>query len=102
LRQLDAIERLGMRPVINLSEWRLDPSGPLLRKPPRPPAYRGPGYEQSFDFTTVFCDAFWSADGRRIVLIGPPLLSQRPDLIIPEVVSFIAEIENDSDPSANN
>ena len=69
-----------MLPRIALSAWQLDPSGPLLRKPPRPPAYRGPGYEQSFDFTTVFCDAFWSADGRRVVLIGPPLLNLEQEL----------------------
>ena len=64
-----------MHPTINLSKWKLDPSGLVLREPPRPPAYRGPDYEQNFDFTTVFCDAFWSADGNRIVLIGPPLLN---------------------------
>ena len=71
-----------MCPTINLSSWRLDPKGPILRQPPRPPAYRGPGYEKSFDFTTVFCDAFWSADGNRIVLIGPPLLNLEEQLDI--------------------
>ena len=69
-----------MHPSIDLSSWRLDPDGAILREPPRPPAYRGPDYEQYFDFTTVFCDAFWSADGDRIILIGPPLRNLEQEL----------------------
>ena len=69
-----------MHPTIELSAWKLDASGPILREPPRPPAYRGPDYEKEFDYTTVFCDAFWSADGTSIVLIGPPLMNLKRDL----------------------
>ena len=79
-----------MHQTINLSAWRLNPDAAILREPPRPPAYRGPSYEQSFDFTTVFCDAFWSADSRRIVLIGPPLLNLEHELDF----SFVSKPSN--------
>jgi len=71
-----------MYPTINLSAWRLDPDGQILRQPLRPPAYRGPGFEQSFDFTTVFCDTFWSADGHSIILVGPALWNLEQELDI--------------------
>ncbi len=46
------------------------------KRTPRPTAYRDPGYEENFDYTTVFCDAFWIADRSEIILIGPSLLYQ--------------------------
>ncbi len=69
-----------MRPSIELSAWTLDRDSSILREAPRPPAYRGPNYDEDFDSTTVFCDTYWSADGRSIILIGPPLMNLEREL----------------------
>lgn len=63
-----------------LSPWILDFSHDLIRMPPRPPTLRHAGYEDDFDFTTVFCDVFWDASGEAIRLVGPPLLNLETEL----------------------
>ena len=63
---------------VKLSPLELDPLGALRRDPPRPPEHRQPGYEEQFDYLTVFYDCFASADGEWIVLLGPPLANLEP------------------------
>ena len=41
---------------------------------------RYPSFEDEYDFTTLFNDAFWNVDGTAIILIGPPLLNLPNDL----------------------
>ncbi|TSD82726.1 hypothetical protein FFK22_041615 [Mycobacterium sp. KBS0706] len=48
--------------------------------PPRDPVLRHADYEDDFDFTTVFCDAFWDAKRQAIHLVGPPLLNLEAEL----------------------
>jgi hypothetical protein len=62
-----------------LSVVRLSDFG-LRREPPRPVDDRQPGYEALFDYDTLFYDVFRSADGKRIVCLGPPLLNCEPVL----------------------
>jgi hypothetical protein len=50
----------------------------LRREPTRPVALRDESFEQQFDATTLFFDAFHCEDGDRIVLLGPPLLNLAP------------------------
>ena len=69
-----------MQSTLKLSSWILDQAGGLLREPSRPPAYREPGFNDVYDFTTVFCDVFWSADGCSIFVLGPPLLNLEQEL----------------------
>jgi hypothetical protein len=47
----------------------------LRREPPRPKKDREPGYEDRFDFNTLFFDFFLSEDSREIIAIGPPLFN---------------------------
>ncbi|TSD84176.1 NAD-dependent epimerase/dehydratase family protein [Mycobacterium sp. KBS0706] len=63
-----------------LSPWILDFSHDPIRMPPRPPTLRHAGYEDDFDFTTVFCDVFWDASGESIRLVGPPMLNLETEL----------------------
>ncbi len=63
-----------------LTPWILDFSHDPIRMPPRPPTLRHAGYEDDFDFTTVFCDVFWDASGEAIRLVGPPLLNLETEL----------------------
>lgn len=59
----------------DLSSVRLDPKGSLRRGIPRPPEQRQPGYEDTFDFFTLFYDCFRTASGIRF--IGPPPIKLR-------------------------
>jgi tetratricopeptide (TPR) repeat protein len=65
---------------VHLSSWSLDPERDPIRNPPRPLSLRHEDYEDEFDFTTVFYDAFWNSAGDAIILIGPPLLNLEEDL----------------------
>jgi hypothetical protein len=47
----------------------------LRREPPRPIEDRLPGYEELFDFDTLFYDVFRTADPRQVMCLGPPLLN---------------------------
>lgn len=69
-----------MRRTVSLSPWSLDIARDPLRLPPRPYCIRGETYEEAFDFATVFCDCFWDAAGRNLILVGPPLLNLASDL----------------------
>jgi hypothetical protein len=60
-------------PEVELSSLALDPTGKLRRESPRPWYLRQPGYDDAFDWRTIFYDVFRSADARHIVLIGPSL-----------------------------
>jgi len=62
-----------------LSSVRLSSFG-LRREPPRPVAHREPGYEERYDFDTLFYDLFAAADGRAILGITPPLLNCEPQI----------------------
>ena len=60
---------------VSLSAWTLGLGSPALRHPIRRPALRHADFEDKYDFSTVFYDCFWSADGKSLLLIGPPLLN---------------------------
>lgn len=64
-----------------LSESELSPfflpDGAPRRDMPRPPEFRQPGYEDQFDFTTVFFSAFRNVTGEAC-LVGPSLLNFEP------------------------
>lgn len=47
----------------------------LRREPPRAPEHREPGYEDKFEYDTLFYDVMLSADGRTVTALGPPLLN---------------------------
>ena len=68
------------RREIHLSSWSVDPERGPVRNPPRPLSLRHENFEDEFDFTTVFYDAFWSSAGDAVILIGPPLLNLETDL----------------------
>ena len=70
---------MGRRDV-QLSSWSVDPERDPTRNPPRPLSLRHKDYEDQFDFTTVFYDAFWNAAGDEVVLLGPPLFNLEHDL----------------------
>jgi hypothetical protein len=63
---------------VGLSPLELAPSSDVRRAMPRPPQFRPPGYEDEYDFDTVFYDCFASADGRQVVCVGPPLFNLEP------------------------
>ncbi|MEA2484281.1 MAG: hypothetical protein QOC55_2228 [Thermoleophilaceae bacterium] len=48
------------------------------REPTRPPALRDASFEEQFDATTLFFDAFRHEKSNRIVLLGPPLFNLAP------------------------
>jgi hypothetical protein len=54
---------------------RLSSFTALRREPTRPPEHRGPSFAAEFDDDTLFFDAFRCGDGRRAVLVGPPLFN---------------------------
>ncbi len=69
------------RPLdVSLSSWSLGLHSPVLRRPIRPLALRHADFEDKYDFHTVFYDCFWSADGKELRLIGPPLQNLADDL----------------------
>jgi hypothetical protein len=45
------------------------------REPTRPPELREPGFEQEFDDTTLFYDAFHAPDSGQVLVIAPPFLN---------------------------
>jgi hypothetical protein len=75
-----------VRPEVRLARLELDAAGTLRREPPRPVDHRPPDYDANFDFHTVFYDCFISADGRRLVCIGPPL-ANLAKAVLPKVTS---------------
>ncbi len=58
---------------VNLSPLKLASASGLRREAPRPPHLRQPGYDEDFDWLTIFYDCIRAADPRWIVLMGPPL-----------------------------
>lgn len=56
-----------------LSTWSVLPAQGTLRTPPRPVDMRQPGYDDSFDNTTLLYDVFKDFTNRKVVAIGPPL-----------------------------
>lgn len=69
-----------MQTNVTLSSWSVDISCDPIRIPTRPTTLRYPDFEDSFDFTTVFCDIFRDVNCGEIVLLGPPLLNLKTDL----------------------
>lgn len=61
-----------MSPVA-LSTVRLDPARGMLRESPRPAHLRPPGYDDKFDWDTLFYDVYHA--GREVVFQGPPLFN---------------------------
>lgn len=53
----------------------LAPDSDILRASPRPVELRQDGYDEAFDFRTVFYDVFYMDDRKTVRLIGPPLLN---------------------------
>jgi hypothetical protein len=53
---------------------------PLRRRPRAPERHRPESFEREFEDRALVYDAFWHADGRRILLVGPPPLNLRPAL----------------------
>lgn len=64
---------LSLGPVVELSPLTADPAAKLARQAPRPWYLRQPGYDDAFDWHTIFYDVFRAADNRHVVLVGPPL-----------------------------
>jgi hypothetical protein len=56
---------------------RLEETGVIRRESVRPRALRPPGFDEQYDSTTLFYDAFWAGAEDRIWLIGPPLHNLR-------------------------
>ncbi len=50
----------------------------MRREPPRPKSERQPGFEDEFDFLSIFYDAFLWKDGAEVRLIGPKMLNLTP------------------------
>lgn len=46
--------------------------GGIVREPVRPPENRGEGFAEKYDSSTLFFDAFFSHDGGKVILVGPP------------------------------
>src|SRR5450631_2431351 len=64
-------------PLLNPAPVLLSGAAPR-REPLRPAAFRIDGFEDKYDFDTLFYDAFFDAAGREVVGLGPPLLNLRP------------------------
>lgn len=64
---------LSLVPDVELSPLTADAAANFARQAPRPWYLRQPGYDDSFDWHTIFYDVFRAADGRHVVLVGPPL-----------------------------
>lgn len=62
-----------------LGSIRLDASGPVRREPPRPHGQRQPGYNEAFDYHTLFFDCFRLDDGT-VRFMGPPPFNLKPVL----------------------
>lgn len=72
--------------IHDIKHHRVDFPGDLRREPPREVQDRQPGYEERFDYTTLFSDAFLVEEG--LELLGPPLLNTRE-----EVASAVFEVD---------
>lgn len=59
-------------PAVELSALSLDPAGKYRREPRRPPHLRPPGFDDEFDWFTIFYDVFRAADANAIWFVGPP------------------------------
>ncbi len=70
---------------VPLSSWAPAANGHLYRPGPRPAFDRDVNYEDRFDYTTIIYDAFWSQDGREILLICPPPQSLTSDVFGGEI-----------------
>lgn len=57
----------------------LPDTGPLLRLPRAPRHQRPPQFYDNFESRALIYDAFWHADGRRILLVGPPPMNLWPE-----------------------
>jgi hypothetical protein len=66
---------------VALSPLTLNPAGDLRRQAPRPHHLRGSGYDDEFDWLTVFYDCFRSVDPNWIVFVGPPLLNMEKPIL---------------------
>lgn len=62
-----------------LGSMRLPENGSLRRRPPRPEGQRQPGYEDTFDFFTLFYDVF-RLPGDGVRFMGPPLFNLKANL----------------------
>jgi len=62
---------------VELSPLTLDPTGTLRRDSPRPWYLRQPGYDDAFDWHTIYYDIFRATDGA-VVLLGPSLRTLTP------------------------
>jgi hypothetical protein len=66
-------------PIVTVAPTLLSGAAPR-RKPLRPPAFRIDGFDEKYDFDTLFFDAFFDAAGCEVIAVGPPLLNLRPAL----------------------
>lgn len=57
---------------VALSSWVPSTNSYLYRHGPRHPMDRVWNYEDRYDFFTIIYDAFWSEDGKEIIVIAPP------------------------------
>lgn len=53
----------------------LPEQSPLRRRPRAPSRLRSPEFLAGFESRVLFYDAFWHADGERVLLVGPPPLN---------------------------
>jgi hypothetical protein len=67
-------------PVGN-SHAALSPDNPIRREPRAPGRVRPDAFYRAFDRLTLFYDCFWAADGRRVLLVGPPPMNLRRPLL---------------------
>jgi len=82
---------LSLRPVVELSPLAADPAAKFARRAPRPWYQRQPGYDDAFDWHTIFYDVFHAVDGRHVVLVGPPLWNlARPVCAVVEAAFDVA------------
>jgi hypothetical protein len=66
---------------IQLSPLTIAPASGLRRRAPRPLDLRQAGYDDAFDWFTVFYDCFRATDPRWIGLLGPPLAELTPAVL---------------------
>ncbi|MGI9253637.1 MAG: hypothetical protein ACR2J8_07815, partial [Thermomicrobiales bacterium] len=57
---------------VRMSHVELDPRYGVLRNALTPEHLRGPAFGNRFDATTLLYDLFRSADGQRVIGVGPP------------------------------
>jgi hypothetical protein len=75
-RKIAAVPGGSARLVDALSSPAMLPEDGTLRRGPRAPGRRRPAeFLEAFESRLLFYDAFWHADGQRILLVGPPPLN---------------------------